>query len=156
MFHGHSRNRSKADYYSKHLFLRVLCHELIDDDHIPTSMLPTAPRTSSPEPMEPGNNSDFDDMPNVKSSRDTTGDTLVNRKRTNRASILPVNREDLKVSGVLGRSPPSTMLSDLTRAKAEAVGIGILWFATADKLLLRKLQNGNSDTMKQPFWRSKE
>lgn len=91
-------------------------------------MLPTALRTSSPEPMD-GNNPDFDDMPNAKSSRDTTGDTLVNRRRTNRTSILPVNREDLKASGVLGRSPPPRMLSDLTRAKAEAVGHHILCFA---------------------------
>ncbi|KAG5642391.1 hypothetical protein DXG03_002849 [Asterophora parasitica] len=32
IFHTRSQNRSKADYYSKHLFLRVLCHELGRDE----------------------------------------------------------------------------------------------------------------------------
>ncbi|KAG6911291.1 hypothetical protein DXG01_002130 [Tephrocybe rancida] len=32
LFHTRSQNRSKADYYTKHLFLRVLCHQLALDD----------------------------------------------------------------------------------------------------------------------------
>lgn len=52
VFHGHSGNRSKADYYSKHLFLRVLCHELLPEDASdgPPSFT-DAPRSSSPEPI---------------------------------------------------------------------------------------------------------
>ncbi|KAJ6514237.1 hypothetical protein C8R47DRAFT_568707 [Mycena vitilis] len=31
VFHAHARARSKVDYYTQHLFLRVLCHELGED-----------------------------------------------------------------------------------------------------------------------------
>ncbi|KAJ6529711.1 hypothetical protein B0H19DRAFT_1193119 [Mycena capillaripes] len=31
VFHAHTTARSKADYYPQHLFLRVLCHELVED-----------------------------------------------------------------------------------------------------------------------------
>ncbi|PPR02360.1 hypothetical protein CVT24_011704 [Panaeolus cyanescens] len=54
VFHGHSRTRSKADYYSKHLFLRVMSHELVDDDsnlHKPHHHFPHIPRSESPRPM---------------------------------------------------------------------------------------------------------
>ncbi|KAJ7765334.1 magnesium transporter [Mycena metata] len=42
VFHSHSRARSKVDYYVRHLFLRVLCHELGDQDQDPLSTLPHA------------------------------------------------------------------------------------------------------------------
>ena len=32
MLNGNPHTRSKADYYARHLFLRVLCHELATDD----------------------------------------------------------------------------------------------------------------------------
>ena len=61
VFHGHAGNRSKADYYTKHLFLRVLCHELSGELQDNDPVLPNLgrrgmPRSHSPEPM--GN--DFD------------------------------------------------------------------------------------------------
>ncbi|KAJ7185215.1 hypothetical protein C8R46DRAFT_881651 [Mycena filopes] len=43
VFHSHSRARSKADYYERHLFLRVLCHELGDQDQDPRPSLPVPP-----------------------------------------------------------------------------------------------------------------
>jgi hypothetical protein len=73
VFHTRSQTRSKADYYGKHLFLRILCHELQssdDDDSISsgsTSSLSHShshktitggPRSSSPIPF---NNEDEDD-----------------------------------------------------------------------------------------------
>ena len=59
VFHTRSQNRSKADYYSKHLFLRVLCHELVKGEqpgsshssHL-TSFLPGAHRSASPDPFD--------------------------------------------------------------------------------------------------------
>ncbi|KAJ7325877.1 hypothetical protein DFH08DRAFT_787469 [Mycena albidolilacea] len=51
VFHAHPRARSKADYYAQHLFLRVLCHELVDLRReavpIPISLPPSYPPTSS-------------------------------------------------------------------------------------------------------------
>ena len=46
-------SRSKADYYQRHLFLRVLCHSLSDEetDHLATSVT-HLPRSDSPEPMD--------------------------------------------------------------------------------------------------------
>ncbi|KAG2022560.1 manganese resistance protein MNR2, variant 2 [Coprinopsis cinerea AmutBmut pab1-1] len=51
VFHGHSRNRSKADYYTKHLFIRVLCHELADGalDEPPPLLSEVMPRAESPD-----------------------------------------------------------------------------------------------------------
>ncbi|KAG6817572.1 hypothetical protein H0H87_006949 [Tephrocybe sp. NHM501043] len=59
VFHTRSQNRSKADYYNRHLFLRVLCHQLgSDDEPAPTqsaaygSTLTDGPRSMSPAEME--------------------------------------------------------------------------------------------------------
>ena len=59
--HGNSA-RSKADYYPRHLFLRVLCHRLASegDWDLASEILEDAddvdmggmPRSESPEPME--------------------------------------------------------------------------------------------------------
>ncbi|KAK1224442.1 hypothetical protein PQX77_012664 [Marasmius sp. AFHP31] len=67
VFHARANTRSKADYYPKHLFLRVLCHELGHDDEdeeerqmrcgtaaVAGSTLVDdidIPRSSSPEPL---------------------------------------------------------------------------------------------------------
>ncbi|KAK7464367.1 hypothetical protein VKT23_006534 [Stygiomarasmius scandens] len=62
VFHTRSQTRSKADYYAKHLFLRILCHSLKDSDDdssSSTSSSPSAsrssitgkPRSSSPIPF---------------------------------------------------------------------------------------------------------
>ena len=47
-----SRSRSKADYYTKHLFIRVMCHELKDDDDDAQEAITEAPRSESPVAME--------------------------------------------------------------------------------------------------------
>ena len=52
VFHGHSRTRSKADYYTQHLFLQVLCHLLVKpQEEEDSSSSYGAERTTSPEPM---------------------------------------------------------------------------------------------------------
>ncbi|KAF9016191.1 hypothetical protein BDZ89DRAFT_1022900 [Hymenopellis radicata] len=60
VFHARSQTRSKADYYAKHLFLRVVVHELGDPDEPPAPMtsqaaygstLTALPRSSSPLPF---------------------------------------------------------------------------------------------------------
>ncbi|KAG8906532.1 hypothetical protein FRC00_012530, partial [Tulasnella sp. 408] len=45
VIHGRQTYSSKADYYNKHLFIRMLCHTLkADDDHSPNIIEPNAPR----------------------------------------------------------------------------------------------------------------
>ncbi|KAF9055758.1 hypothetical protein BJ165DRAFT_443374 [Panaeolus papilionaceus] len=55
IFHGHARNRSKADYYAHHLMIHILCHELDDDSSLVGGVLDGGDtsdwRTSSPLPM---------------------------------------------------------------------------------------------------------
>jgi hypothetical protein len=49
-----SHARSKADYYHKHLFLRVLCHALADENEFTVERdapVTDLPRSSSPGPM---------------------------------------------------------------------------------------------------------
>lgn len=48
---GHSR--SKADYYTKHLALRILCHAVVPDEDTTSlkDIAPEKPRSSSPTPM---------------------------------------------------------------------------------------------------------
>ena len=59
IFYARKQHRSKADYYPKHLFLQVLCHELkdVDEDDEPSQALIGIPLSSSPEPMSEDENS---------------------------------------------------------------------------------------------------
>ncbi|KAL1741279.1 hypothetical protein HDZ31DRAFT_76292 [Schizophyllum fasciatum] len=57
VLHQRSGNRSKADYYARHLFIRILCHELgSEDDPIDPMTTPaygsTLARCESPLPMD--------------------------------------------------------------------------------------------------------
>ena len=54
VFHGHSQTRSKADYYTEHLFLQVLCHLLVkpqEEEDFSSTYNMEIERTASPEPM---------------------------------------------------------------------------------------------------------
>ncbi|KAJ7746354.1 magnesium transporter [Mycena metata] len=57
VFHTRSQTRSKSDYYTRHLFLRILCHELSDSDEpsmssfAQGSTLTDLPRSDSPTPF---------------------------------------------------------------------------------------------------------
>ncbi|KAF8915014.1 hypothetical protein CPB85DRAFT_1454173 [Mucidula mucida] len=69
VFHARSQTRSKADYYAKHLFLRVVVHELGDPDEPPApttseaaygSTLTALPRSSSPLPFTEDDEDNFE------------------------------------------------------------------------------------------------
>ena len=101
VFHGHSGNRSKADYYTKHLFLRVLCHELLpeDDANGPPSFT-DAPRSSSPEPIgeyAPEYDEKEDDPEDIIKNGGVPSPVSSLRKRQTlgRTPILPTTRGDV-------------------------------------------------------------
>ncbi|KDQ62923.1 hypothetical protein JAAARDRAFT_53142 [Jaapia argillacea MUCL 33604] len=53
VLHQRGHARSKADYYSKHLFLRVLCHTLAPSEaSVAASTYTDLPRSASPDPMQ--------------------------------------------------------------------------------------------------------
>jgi len=58
IFCARTQHRSKADYYPKHLFLQVLCHELkdVDEDDEHSQALTGIPLSSSPEPLSEDDN----------------------------------------------------------------------------------------------------
>ncbi|KAJ6608685.1 hypothetical protein B0H10DRAFT_2067021 [Mycena sp. CBHHK59/15] len=99
VFHTRSQTRSKADYYSKHLFLRILCHELGDpnesygDSAASGSTLTDLPRSDSPTPFT----DDDDDMELRELGKGDFGDdekTLHGSNRKRRP-LLPSSRSDL-------------------------------------------------------------
>jgi hypothetical protein len=106
VFHGHSQNRSKADYYTKHLFLRVLCHELVDDasqngatDH---TQVTNTLRTASPEPMDNSVELEEGDQ-KLKDSDEFTRNggsqnlgSLNKRRKLGGYPLLPTSRADVK------------------------------------------------------------
>ena len=49
----HTSPRSGADYYKRHLFIRVLSHTLNQGDQIEPHFLEQIVRSSSPEPLKP-------------------------------------------------------------------------------------------------------
>lgn len=134
VFHTRSQNRSKADYFSKHLFLRILCHQLgeegdlVDPTQSPAhgSTLTGVPRTMSPEPI------DDDDESQLKGKGDdgTVYDGGLNSysqstTKKRRLPLLPNSRRDLEAmlggggdTGGGGRSQSS--LARLLRSRGEA------------------------------------
>ena len=96
VFHGHARNRSKADYYTNHLFLRVLCHQLVHSqgEHDSLGTYITQRYTTSPEPMLDPAFQD-EDLPKKMSSREHSSSSS-NGSISRRPSrhLLPLNRAD--------------------------------------------------------------
>ncbi|TFK60816.1 hypothetical protein BDN72DRAFT_828680 [Pluteus cervinus] len=114
IFHTRSQNRSKADYFSKHLFIRVLCHELGDVQNIPAhqtaafgSTLTDAPRSSSPEAM--------DTIPEGKDERTSYSSSESTKKK---GPLLPHSRRDIFAVKDENRTLMGTLLgvSDPTAA----------------------------------------
>ncbi|KAF8983972.1 hypothetical protein BDQ17DRAFT_750646 [Cyathus striatus] len=100
VFHGHSRTRSKADYYTRHLFLRVLCHELgVRDEPIGMSQTTTYSSIISTqvderdeqrkknEKVSDDERSMYEKTPNPK----TSPSRIMRRRRP----VLPTNRNDM-------------------------------------------------------------
>lgn len=104
VFHEHSGNRSKADYYTQHLFLRVLAHELVEDDQIPfvgSGTVTDGPRTSSPEPISyfsPEDGATLADSGELKKNEgvSTSFSSISKRQVSRRSPILPTTRNDAR------------------------------------------------------------
>lgn len=122
VFHGHAGNRSKADYYTKHLFLRVLCHELSGEALDDNAVLPHlgraggrgGGRSHSPEPMGQ-EEEEMDSMDKMRGEDQDATIRVRSERKTNvrRRPILPSFRADLP-------SRHDTAASSLTRLlKAE-------------------------------------
>jgi hypothetical protein len=101
VFHGHSQNRSKADYYTRHLFLRVLCHEIVDDNFQKATSEPNQisniPRSASPEPMD----IEYEKGDQLEDSGQFTvngklGGSLSKRGTLGSNPLLPTSRIDIK------------------------------------------------------------
>ena len=60
LLHARRAARSKADYYQKHLFLRILCHTLTPEEETatPDGSVTQLPRSSSPEHYDDSDNED--------------------------------------------------------------------------------------------------
>jgi Mg2+ and Co2+ transporter CorA len=64
VLNSRSHNRSKVDYYHKHMFLRVLCHSLASDEDVSPSYdstLTDLPRSSSPVPFSEKDQAQLED-----------------------------------------------------------------------------------------------
>ncbi|KZP10118.1 hypothetical protein FIBSPDRAFT_872974 [Athelia psychrophila] len=96
VLHQRGHARSKADYYSNHLFLRVLCHALARDNDISTDTVDPdieIPRSFSPEPMD-----DVDENGvNAEGSEKDDEKTVFGTASVNRLSGVP---------GIGGRKKP--------------------------------------------------
>ncbi|KAJ7599344.1 hypothetical protein C8J56DRAFT_916485 [Mycena floridula] len=102
IFHAPGHTRSKADYYSKHLFLRILCHQLTDSE-TPSSAYPDIPRSSSPLPYSDDKMAD-DDKTVYGSMPTSRQSTMRNRKRKPyRSNAVEDLEGQLSTTSILGR-----------------------------------------------------
>ncbi|KAJ6577447.1 magnesium transporter [Mycena capillaripes] len=126
VFHTRSQNRSKADYYLKHLFLRVLCHELTDSDEpfVSTaaqgSTLTDLPRSDSPTPF----NDDDAEMEMREMGKGDFGEdekTLRGTSTRRKRPLLPTTRSDVSTAPRKRRgATPQTRLSNLSTIRHQA------------------------------------
>ncbi|KAG6811459.1 hypothetical protein H0H92_007282 [Tricholoma furcatifolium] len=123
VFHTRSSTRSKADYYTKHLFLRVLCHQLGAGDeytgHTESaafgSTLNGVSRSHSPEPVEKYGEEGL----NGEEDEGTMYDSTTMKKRR---SILPFLRappQDLEGAMPSRLSSNSSLGKLMNRATAK-------------------------------------
>lgn len=123
IFHTRSQNRSKADYYPKHLFLRVLCHQLGEPDEIDGSSSSQSPtltgelRSASPLPMEePEDDSeDFNEKDDVTlhgSGPNSRQSTTRKKKR-----MLFLNRNEKDLEAMMGPESSGSSLTKLMKAE---------------------------------------
>jgi hypothetical protein len=90
VFHGHSRTRSKADYYTQHLFLQVLCHLLVKpQEEEDSSSTYNIERTTSPEPMTNVEEEPLKDVNQFNSHCNPTGSSSSNGHILD--PLLPLN-----------------------------------------------------------------
>ncbi|KIY50507.1 hypothetical protein FISHEDRAFT_9157, partial [Fistulina hepatica ATCC 64428] len=102
MVHARNGNSSKADYHAKHLFLRVLCHELVESAESMAAfdeVLGDMPRTESPLPYDDAKEGsisagreDADDEMTVFSKGGSAKSTIRRRRRF----WLPTHNPDIE------------------------------------------------------------
>jgi hypothetical protein len=121
VFHTRSQNRSKADYYSKHLFLRILCHELGNPDEpygesaALGSTLTELPRSDSPVPY------DDDDLEMQELGKNDFGDDekTLHGNSTRKRPLLPTTRSDLGTTRSRASTRPGLKRSPMTQLAAQ-------------------------------------
>eukprot|EP00914_Ancora_sagittata_P030490 GHVO01061061.1.p1 GENE.GHVO01061061.1~~GHVO01061061.1.p1 ORF type:complete len:454 (+),score=19.48 GHVO01061061.1:1-1362(+) len=141
VFHTRSQTRSKADYYPKHLFLRILCHELGDSDAEPQttesaavgSTLTDAPRSSSPLPYE--DNDEFEMM--EKDDKTLFGSFPNSRKSTMRHRRGGRREKELE-EGTLSKAPSLFSLNqnNETRQQRREEEVSIAAFKKGDRVVV--------------------
>jgi hypothetical protein len=85
VLNGNPHTRSKADYYPRHLFLRVLCHELATDDE-PTFI---GVQSQAPDGMDDEEDLYDEDI----SDESRNGEPLVRK-----SSILPTHLREARTT----------------------------------------------------------
>ncbi|KAJ7650745.1 magnesium transporter [Roridomyces roridus] len=162
VFSMRSQARSKSDYYARHLFLRILCHELGDADEIFTasaadgSTLTDLPRSDSPtqftdndhelEMREFGNGSFYEDEKTLKGSTTLKGTKSSWRKNR---PLLPTNRADVssRPHRPSNRSTqPHSRLSQLATMEDDAAEKKKK--RRADEIAIRALKSGDRVNVK--------
>ncbi len=142
LLHFRKNARSKADYYSKHLFLRVLCHRITSDDDSANEetshrSMTDLPRSASPVPMDADEESASSWSENKHpdgeehresgvGSRFSTGTTLRNTMRRRFSNHHDVERQPMKSAHqsirMSGMESGSTVRQPFTSALTEPQG----------------------------------
>ncbi|KAJ7236277.1 hypothetical protein B0H12DRAFT_1140573 [Mycena haematopus] len=138
VFHTRSQTRSKADYYTKHLFLRILCHELNDSDDLSFmssaaqgSTLTDLPRSESPTPFT-DTEADLEMREMGKGDFGEDEKTLRGTSSRRKRPILPTSRSDL-------RTNPRSRLTDLSTIRHDAA---------ADATKMRRIEDAAIQALK--------
>ncbi|KAF8640775.1 hypothetical protein AX17_000425 [Amanita inopinata Kibby_2008] len=115
VFQTRGQTRSKVDYYTKHLFLRVLCHELEAREKSDLDYLAGKTRSASPEPMVPEYSSLDDEKPHAYEDENPFN-TPPHHPVTRKRPLLPTSRKDLHL--MFNRTGPA--LPSLIKTEKEA------------------------------------
>ncbi|KAF7312057.1 Magnesium-like protein [Mycena indigotica] len=132
VFNTRSQTRSKVDYYTQHLFLRILCHELSTDDEAfasaaaQGSTLTDAPRSESPVPFTDADNDvEMREMGDGDFGEDEK--TLHgNSTRRKKAPILPTSRSDVSTPRKSRRTTTMHSLDPATKRRIDEVALRAL------------------------------
>lgn len=131
LLHVRQGARSKADYYQRHLFLRILCHTLTSDEEASNSSSVThLPRSSSPLPFddeddEDENSSTYEDsMAKGEDEKTMYGTPPTSRFTTKRSGTLTnAVRRRLSKDVEAPTSAPSPRLSNFPQQQRPNVRI---------------------------------
>ncbi|EGN93721.1 hypothetical protein SERLA73DRAFT_63839 [Serpula lacrymans var. lacrymans S7.3] len=120
VLHQRGHSRSKSDYYTQHLFIRVLSHTLGGDDEdntskfIPEEVAAGIPRASSPAPMTSDIGGPLDEEHTFIGSASASGawaGVKSNRGRVSRRRRFPFSRVDVEAPPEEKPLIPSDLMS---------------------------------------------